>query len=332
MDIRVFSEDWPLREAFTISRGAKTLAEVIRVVVTDRDGVRGQGEAVPYKRYGEDRASLVGDIERMAAGLNAPLTRENLHQHLPSGAARNAVDCALWDIALQRGEADQVKQRLEALATGSLPTAITIPLAPAREMHDKALALKDVPLIKLKLDGEMVAERLRAVRAAAPLPKLIIDPNEGFTYEQLESLVPVLEETRVSLIEQPLPAGDDEALRGWRHAIPICADESCHTAADLMRLKPLYQAVNIKLDKTGGLTEARVLHAAARAAGMGVMVGCMVATSLAMLPALVIGVDADFVDLDGPVFLREDRPGGLDITHGMIRLDPLPLWGFGRSL
>jgi len=304
-------ESLPLTAPFRISRGVKTAAEVV-VVEAEQDGVVGRGEAVPYARYGETVESV---LAQAATG-----------GELSAGAAGNAVDLALWDL----------RARLEGRSVGEITghpmpdeivTAVTVSLDEPDAMHAAALAVKDAPLIKVKLNAERSEERLRAVADAAPDAALIVDPNEGWTFEILDGLHTVIAELNVALLEQPLPAEADAALEGYRPAKPICADESAHVAADLEALRGRYQAVNIKLDKAGGLTEALVMLETARALGFRVMTGCMVASSLAIVPALHLAGTSDFADLDGPWWIKNDRPGGVRIEGGRLYRPAKGFWG-----
>ncbi|MGN6585002.1 MAG: N-acetyl-D-Glu racemase DgcA [Rhizobiaceae bacterium] len=318
-------ERFPLARAFSISRGSKTEAEVVTCTIGD-GSVQGRGECVPYRRYDETVASVLDAIEAARPDLLAGATRRDLSGIMKPGAARNAVDCALWDL-----EAKQSKTPAFRLAGGSLPrpliTAVTISLTDAAAMAEDARRLVAHPLLKVKVGGEGDGERIRAVAAAAPTSRLILDANEGWTEENIAENLAVAAECQVALIEQPLPAGKDAILREVSHAVPICADESLHSAEDLEAIRGLYDAVNIKLDKTGGLTAALDLKRRARKSGFGVMVGCMVGTSLAMAPALLLAQDADFVDLDGPLLLARDRSPGLRYD-GSLAFPPEPaLWG-----
>jgi L-alanine-DL-glutamate epimerase-like enolase superfamily enzyme len=318
--VRSGIESWPLARPFRISRGVKTAAEVVTVEI-EAGGIVGRGEAVPYARYGETPQSVLAEIEHAMSMLVAGAGREALTELLRPGAARNAIDCALWDLDVKTGAA-QLPGSLAAI-----PTALTISLDTPEAMGIAAAALTAVPLIKVKIDADDPEACLRAVRAAAPAPRLIVDPNESWTLALLDQLQPLLAELRVDFVEQPLPADEDEGLLGFRRLVPICADESVHVSDDLDRLAGSYDIVNIKLDKTGGLTEAFVLLNAARAKGFGVMVGCMISTSLSIAPALQIAMRADYADLDGPWWLMEDRPGGIVVRDGMI-IPPAPgFWG-----
>jgi L-alanine-DL-glutamate epimerase-like enolase superfamily enzyme len=318
-------ETWPLAGRFTISRGSKTEARVV-VVTIEADGVRGHGECVPYARYGESIESVTAQIEAERAALERAPDRAALQRRMKPGAARNAVDCALWDLEAKR-TGRRVWEIAGLPAPKPLETAYTLSLGSTGEMGAAARAAADRPLLKLKLSGPGDLERVRAVREGAPKARLVVDANEAWTPAIFTELSPALRELRVELIEQPLPAGADEALASLPHPVPVCADESCHDRAGLKGLVGRYDAVNIKLDKTGGLTEALAMVAAAQEAGLAIMVGCMVGTSLSMAPALLAGQSARWVDLDGPLLLAKDRVPGL-AYHGS-RVDPpaATLWG-----
>ncbi len=317
-------EKWPISGAFTISRGAKTEAAVIVAEISE-GGLTGRGECVPYARYGESLESVGGELERLAPAVGEGMTREALQQALPAGAARNAIDCALWD--LEARQAGTSVARLAGLpAPAPVTTAYTLSLDTPERM---AVAAKQSarPVLKLKLGSAGDLERLRAIRAAAPEARLIVDANEGWTAKNLRENLEACAAAKVALIEQPLPANDDEALRGIARIVPICADESFHDRASFAKLAGKYDAVNIKLDKTGGLTEALLVAGEAEARGFAIMVGCMVATSLAMAPALLLAGRAKFVDLDGPLLLARDREHGLRY-EGSTVFPPAPaLWG-----
>ncbi|MEO1194796.1 MAG: N-acetyl-D-Glu racemase DgcA [Pseudomonadota bacterium] len=319
--IDVRSERFALAETFTISRGSKTHAEVITVEVT-QDGKTGRGECVPYGRYGETRAGVAADI----AALPVDVTRAALQELMPAGAARNAVDCALWDL-----EAKIAGRRAWDLAGRSAPdrvtTAFTLSLGAPAAMQAAAAKQAHRPLLKIKLGTPDDMPRLEAVRRGAPDAGIVVDANEGWSADIYTDLAPHLSRLGVLLVEQPLPAGDDDALLGLARPVPVCADESCHDRAGLSALKDKYDVINIKLDKTGGLTEALALKDAALAEGFGIMVGCMVGTSLALAPALVLTPGAAFVDLDGPLLLAEDRAHPLQIDGSQIYPPPVELWG-----
>jgi L-alanine-DL-glutamate epimerase-like enolase superfamily enzyme len=320
--LRCRIERWPLATPFRISRGLKVVAEVVTVELRQGDA-RGEGEAVPYARYGETPESVCAQIAGVATQIRTGATREDLLGLLPAGAARNAIDCALWDL--------EVQQAGTPLAPAApVATAVTISLdRPAVMAAAAAVAVTDgARLLKAKLDAVEPGACLSAIRAAAPGTALIADANEGWTLDTLLALQPLLQELRVAFVEQPLPAGEDECLAGLALPVPLCADESCHTSDDLDRLANRYALVNVKLDKTGGLTEATRLIEQARARGFGVMVGCMVCTSLGIAPAFRIAAQADFVDLDGPLWLSADRSGGANMRPDGLLAPPQPvLWG-----
>ncbi len=318
-------ERWPLRGAFTISRGSRTEAEVVVAEIAE-DGIAGRGECVPYARYGETVDGVVAAIEGQAGAVASGLDWDRLHRALPPGAARNALDCALWDLeAKQSGR--PVWQLAGLGAPQPLVTAYTLSLEAPEAMGAAARANRERLLLKIKLGGTDDIARVAAVRAGAPEARLIVDANEAWTPDLLPEYLPAMARLGVALVEQPLPAGRDDALAGIVHPVPVCADESCHTSEDVAALVGRYDVANAKLDKTGGLTEAIRLVDAVRRAGLGVMVGCMVGTSLAMAPAILLGAGAAFVDLDGPLLLAEDRPHGLRYADGRV-FPPTPaLWG-----
>jgi L-alanine-DL-glutamate epimerase-like enolase superfamily enzyme len=318
-------ERWPLATPFRISRGTKT--EAVVVVVEARAGEHiGRGECVPYARYGETAESVLARLEALAAQFDGTLTREELQRLLPPGAARNALDCALWDLeARQSGRS--VSELLGGSALDELTTALTVSLDEPHAMEAAARSLAGAPVIKIKVDANRPEAAIEAVARAAPHARLIVDPNESWSFGLLERLQPFLKGIGIALVEQPLPAAEDRVLEGFKPQVPLCADESVHVSADLGRVVTRYQFVNIKLDKTGGLTEALNLLNGARARGLGVMVGCMVCTSLGIAPALQVAAHADFADLDGPWWLAKDREGGLRIELGRIHPPSRALWG-----
>ncbi|OAN78501.1 dipeptide epimerase [Sulfitobacter sp. EhC04] len=321
MRIEVSRDVFPLAQVFTISRGSRTEAKVLTVRI-HADGVTGWGECVPYARYDETLDSVAAQIE----GLSGDLSRAGLYDLLPAGAARNAVDCALWDL-----EAKRAGKRVWELAGLSKPrpeiTAYTLSLAEPAEMQAQAAKNAHRPLLKIKLGTPDDMPRLEAVRAGAPKSTIIVDANEGWSAAVYADLAPHLVRLGVALVEQPLPAGEDDALIGVDRPVPVCADESAHDRTSLPHLKGKYDVVNIKLDKTGGLTEALELRAAALAEGYDVMVGCMVGSSLAMAPATLVAQGARVVDLDGPLLLGEDRENALTFDDAGVH-PPLPdLWG-----
>ena len=325
MDLSVRIERWPLERPFTISRGAKT--EAVVVVAELDDGDRGRGEAVPYARYGETPEGVVAAIEALRPALRGGLDRAALQAMLPPGAARNALDCALWDF-----EAKRTGRRAYQLAALPPPkplvTAYTISLDDPEAMARAAAAASARPLLKVKLGGAgNDVERIAAVRRAAPKAELIVDANEGWSEDNLENNLAACAAAGVALVEQPLPQGRDGRLAQIARRIAVCADESIHDRASLDALAGKYDAINIKLDKAGGLTEALALAAEAERRGFAVMVGCMVATSLAMAPATLVAQRARIVDLDGPLLLAKDRPHGLRF-EGSVAHPPEPvLWG-----
>ena len=324
-DLTVGVERFPIRGGFTISRGAKH--EAVVVVATIRHGAhRGRGECVPYARYGESLDGVAKAIEACAPAIAARLDRAGLQALLPPGAARNALDCALWDLEAK------ISGRSAAERAGLAPlhaveTAFTISLGPPEEMAARAREAVRYPLLKLKLGGDGDEARLAAIHDAVPKARLIADANEAWRASDLERLLAAAKAAGVELIEQPLPAGNDAALQHIHRIVPVCADELVHDRASLSDLTARYDAVNIKLDKTGGLTEALATAAEARKLGLKIMVGCMVATSLAMAPALLLAQDADWVDLDGPLLLDRDRVPGLAYTSGTVMPAPAALWG-----
>jgi len=318
-------EHFPIAGSFTISRGSKTTASVVTCHVSDA-GSAGTGECVPYARYGETIDSVLAEIEAIRPRIEAGLDREELRQTMKAGAARNAVDCALWDL-----EAKSAGQRAFAIANlaepAPLTTAYTISLGEPETMAVQAGQYAHRALLKVKVGTADDASRIRAVRAAAPDSAIILDANEGWTDANLAYHFAVCAESGVSLVEQPLPAGQDGLLASIHRPVPVCADESVHKTEDLPKLAGLYDAVNIKLDKTGGLTEALRMRDAARALNLKIMVGCMVGTSLGMAPAVLLAQGAEFVDLDGPLLLARDREPGLRYEASLV-FPPLPaLWG-----
>jgi L-alanine-DL-glutamate epimerase-like enolase superfamily enzyme len=318
-------ERWPIAGAFVIARGAKTEAVVVVVEIAG-EGRLGRGEAVPYARYGESPESVLDQVEALRGEIEAGLDRAGLQERLPAGAARNALDCALWDL-----DAKLAGARAWTLAgrprLDPVKTCFTLSLAAPEEMAEVARAHARWPMLKLKIGAADHLDRVAAVRAAAPRARLVVDANEALRFDDLVRLAPDLVRLDVKLLEQPLPAGADDVLEGWASPLPLCADESLHTRAELAACARRYQALNIKLDKAGGLTEALALKAAAQGVGLEIMAGCMVATSLAMAPALLIAQGARYVDLDGPLLLARDRTPGLAFTGSLIEPPPPELWG-----
>ena len=325
--LTVRHEAWPIRGGFRISRDEKTKADVV-VAEISNGRKKGRGECTPYPHYGQDVAGEIASIEGLAAEVADGMTRAALQERLPAGPARNALDCALLDLEAK-------ERRVPAYAILKLPkprpmrTAFTLSLDAPDAMAQAARAAwaKGYRLLKLKIAGEGDLPRVEAVHKAAPGARLIADANEGFAFADLAALIPALHRLGVGLVEQPLPADEDEALAGFDSPVPLCADESCHTRADLSRVKERYACINIKLDKTGGLTEAVALARAAKEMGLMIMVGCMVSTSLSMAPASLLGPLADFVDLDGPLLLARDREPGLRYHADVLDPPPSALWG-----
>lgn len=321
MKLTVRAETFPIAGVFTISRGSRTEARVL-TVTAEEGGFVGRGECVPYARYGETLESVTAEIK----GLPERFDRTALQSLLPPGAARNAVDCALWDL-----EAKRTGRRVWDLAGLPPPrpevTAYTLSLDTPEAMRAQAAKNASRPLLKIKLGGEGDMARLEAVRAGAPRSRIVVDANEGWTTDVYAGLAPALVRLGVELVEQPLPAGSDEGLAEMARPLPVCADESCHDRASLAGLAGKYDVVNVKLDKTGGLTEAFALRDAARAEGYRVMVGCMVGSSLAMAPAVLVAQGAAWTDLDGPLLLAQDRAHGLAYDAAGVHPSEPELWG-----
>ena len=325
MDLSVQIERWPLANAFTISRGSKTEAVVVTVELSDGTH-RGRGECVPYPRYRESPEGVVAAIEAMRPALAHGLDRTALQSGMPAGAARNALDCAFWDLEAKRSG----RRAYELAGLGEpkpLVTAYTISLGTPVAMAEAAARAADRPLLKVKLGSSDDRDRIAAVRRAAPLAELIVDANEGWTADNLVQNLAACAQAGVTLIEQPLPEGRDDALARIKRPIPICADESVHDRASLEALGGKYDAINVKLDKAGGFTEALALAAEAEKRGFALMVGCMVATSLAMAPAMLVAQRSSVVDLDGPLLLAKDRPDGLRYVGSRAYPSEARLWG-----
>ncbi len=325
--LSVAPESWPLKQAFRIARGAKT--EAVVVVATIQDGkFIGHGECVPYVRYGESVDGVIAQIETVRRDIESGLSREALQVMLPAGAARNALDCALID--LQAKTAGIPAHELMGLpAPVPARTAYTLSLGDPAVMGQAAAAAaaSGYRLLKLKVAGGNDLSRVQAVRSAAPAARLIVDANEGWSPKDYDVLAPGLAQLGVALIEQPLKAGEDEYLATAAQPLPLCADESCHTRMDLDRIAGRYAYINVKLDKSGGLTEAVALAREAQQRGLKLMIGCMVSTSLAMAPATLLAGLAQFVDLDGPLLLARDRKPGLDYDVDLVSPPPRELWG-----
>ncbi|WDR06263.1 dipeptide epimerase [Devosia rhodophyticola] len=323
--LAVFAERFPIAGGFTISRGSKTEAEVVTVQLS-QDGKTGWGECVPYARYGERIDQTIGAITALEMEIAGGLTRLQLQSRLPPGAARNGLDCAMWDLEAKlagRSVADLLGRSTPA----EIVTAFTISLDTPQRMAAAAAKAEQWSLLKLKLGGEGDIERLMAVRRAVPNKRIIVDANEAWSAHNLPENLDACQRTRIELVEQPLPADQDQILADIVSPVAICADESAHVGSGLARIEARYQAINIKLDKTGGLTEALALMAVARGQGMKVMLGCMVCTSLSIEPLTLLAADADWCDLDGPFLLERDRPGGFDCVDGRLVVDSGKLWG-----
>ncbi|WP_454620047.1 N-acetyl-D-Glu racemase DgcA [Bradyrhizobium cenepequi] len=318
-------ERWPIAGAFTISRGAKTEAVTV-VAEVSQGGLAGRGECVPYPRYGETPEATLAALQAMQDPLAAGMDRQALQAQMPPGAARNALDCALWDLEAKRA-GGRIWNLLGRDAPAPCTTAYTISLGTPEAMAEATARAAHRPLLKIKLGGDGDGERIKAVRRAAPNVELIVDANEAWTADNLADNLAACAEAVVTLVEQPLPAGNDAALAQIKRPLAVCADESVHARASLEELRDRYDAVNIKLDKTGGLTEALAMADAAQALGFDIMVGCMVATSLAMAPAMLLAPQARFVDLDGPLLLARDRDHGLRYDGSLVYPPEAALWG-----
>ncbi len=329
LSMKVMTEALPLSQIFRISRGAKTAAHVVVVVVTDGNSF-GWGEAVPYSRYGETVDSVFAQLAHIQGDIANMALPPKLAHMLPAGAARNALDCALWDLYANQQQRS-VKDLLNLPTVVGCQTAQTISIDSIANMQTAASKLKHNKLLKVKIDHLDVVPRMRAIHQACPDSQFIVDPNEGWDITLLREVADPLKACNVILLEQPLPQADEHHLANFSSPIAICADESCHTSADIERLLPLYQAVNIKLDKTGGFSEAMELVKLAQHHQLQIMVGCMVASSLAMAPAYLLCAEADFVDLDGPLLVKQDRKNGFVFNHGAMTFSATPLWGMGDN-
>jgi len=324
LKIEAREEILPLNHPFRISRGSRTEACVVTVSVTDGQ-YTGRGEGVPIARYNQSADSVLAQITSIASAGN--LDRDKLPELLPAGAARNALDCALWDLEAKRS-GKRVWELANIPIADQVDTSFTISLDTPAKMADAAASAADLPILKLKLCGDdSDLARVEAVRAAAPNVRLLIDANESWSPRHYRNTVSALKELGVELIEQPFPADADDVLQTLEHPIPVCADESCHTTGDLPRLSNLYEAINIKLDKTGGLTEALQLYQRARENNFKILIGCMVCTSLSIAPARLLASNADWIDLDGPLLLASDHDNGLPYRSGRIGMPARELWG-----
>jgi L-alanine-DL-glutamate epimerase and related enzymes of enolase superfamily len=324
LSINAREEIWPLKQPFRISRGRRTEAQVIVVTVSNGKHT-GRGEGVPLARYNQSIASVLAQIESIKSEKN--LDRQRLQELLPAGAARNALDCALWDLEAKIS-GKRVWEVANIPAVPEVETSFTISLDTPEKMSAAAKANANLPILKLKLGGDKLdLARVEAVREVASAARLLIDANESWSPEHYQKIVPAMKQLGVELIEQPFPATADEVLETLDHPIPVCADESCHTTADLPRVTRRYEAINVKLDKTGGLTEALRLSERARESGFNLLVGCMVCTSLGIAPARLLATNTKWVDLDGPLLLARDREHPVQYANGKIRIPPRELWG-----
>ncbi|MGX7953413.1 N-acetyl-D-Glu racemase DgcA [Tsuneonella sp. HG249] len=323
--LRARHDRFALSRPFRISRGVKTAADVVTVDIAQGEVV-GRGEGVPYPRYGESIEGSLGRIEALRAAIESGAGRQDLLTLLEPGAARNALDGALWDLEAKLA-GRSVATLIGAPEPGPVATALTVVIDTPGAMAREAAAMATAPLIKVKVDANDPAAAIRAVRTAAPAAALIVDPNESWDEATVRRVMPVLAECGVDVLEQPCPAEEDGWLAGYDRPVPICADESVHTVAELDTVAARYDAINVKLDKTGGLTAALELASAARARGLGLMSGCMVCSSLGIAPALHIARMADWADLDGPLWLAEDRAGGVRAENGMMYSPEKGFWG-----
>ena len=317
---RVYEEAWPLHTPFVIARGTRSEAKVV-VVEIEENGVKGTGECTPYPRYGESIESVMAQIVSIGEKLQSGADREALQDLLPAGAARNAVDCALWDLEARKA-GKTIEQFADIALAQNVTTAQTVVIGTPDQMANSAKALwdKGARLLKVKLDDHLISERMVAIRAAVPDATLIVDANEAWRSEGLASRCQLLADLNVAMLEQPLPAGEDEALANFIHPLPICADESCHTRESLAKLAGRYEMINIKLDKTGGLTEALRLAEEAKTQGFALMLGCMLCTSRAIRSALPLTPQVRFADLDGPTWLAVDAEPALRFDTGTLHL------------
>ncbi len=317
-------EIWPLKEPFRISRGSRTEARVVVVTVSEGEHI-GRGECVPIARYNQTTASVLAQIEGIKGEKN--LDQQHLQKLLPAAAARNALDCALWDLEAKHS-GKRVWELADLSVVDQVETSFTISLDAPKRMSAAAKAAASLPILKLKLQGDdLDLARVETVREAAPNARLLIDANESWSPERYRKITPALKELGVELIEQPFPADADDVLETLDRPMPVCADESCHTTADLPRLENRYEVINVKLDKTGGLTEALRLCEGARESGFKLLIGCMVCTSLGIAPARLLASFADYVDLDGPLLLASDRERPVPYKNGRIGIPPRELWG-----
>jgi len=328
--VSIHHQQLALKSVFRIARGTKTQADVIVITLTDGQYI-GWAESVPYARYGESIESVTKQIQQLKL---LPLDNSNIDKEiasLPAGAARNALDCALWDLRAKQKHTE-VAELLSLAESQPCVTAQTLSIDTPENMAKAVLEMNNPPLVKVKLDNQSIIEKMTAIQQAAPQSKFIVDANEGWSLTDLQSCCAQLAQLNVVLIEQPLPADSDNELIHYQSPVPLCADESCHTRKDLGYLQGRYQVVNIKLDKTGGLTEAQALLIEAKDKGFEIMLGCMVGSSLAMAPASLLVNDAKFVDLDGPLLIEKDKAFGLDFHQGVMQPVKASLWGSATDM
>ena len=325
MQVNLVDESWLIEGSFTISRGSRTHANVV-VVELQQGEHTGRGECVPYARYDESIESVIAELAALEDKIAAGLTQQDMQTLLPAGAARNALDCAYWDLACKQSD-KRIWTQLEIAQPEPVITAFTLSLDTPERMKEAAIKNAHRPLLKLKLAGEGDVERVAAVREGSPNARIIVDANEGWNEQQYLTMVPELVKLGVEMIEQPFSASDDAALAHLPRPITLCADESCHDSSSLKNIIGRYDMINIKLDKTGGLTEAIALKEEAEKAGLQIMVGCMVATSLAMAPAFIVAQNVQIVDLDGPLLLAEDRQSGIQFDESLMNVYQAELWG-----
>lgn len=325
MKLECFSEDWPLARTFTISHGSSNVAHVV-IATLSGEGVRGRGEAVPTHYYGESVEQTLGVLNQAATSLASGVPVESVLQQLKPGAARNALDCAWWDWKCKRAGV-RITGLLQRPDLEPLTTAYTLGIDEPEVMKQQAAENAYRPLLKIKTGTSRIVESVRAVREGAPQSRLIVDANEAWPETELALLLGAMAELGVAMIEQPLPAGRDGKLRGLKRSVPVYADESVHLSEDIRKCAGVYDGVNLKLDKTGGFSDALRAAEVARELGLGLMFGCMVGTSLSMAPAMVLAQGADFVDLDGPLLLAKDRPEGIVYETSSMRPFSAELWG-----
>ena len=325
-ELKIIHDSWELNKVFAISRSSKKTAETVEVQIT-KNGKTGFGEGVPYSHYDESIESVTSQIEELRINIeNDEINLNNLDDYISAGSARNAIDCALWDLECKTKDQD-IWSLLDISKPSSLPCSYTIVLDTVENMLSDAIEHKNFPIIKIKVNNENLEQILTGIRSKLRQAKIIIDANEGFTLDTLKENMSIFEKTKVDLIEQPLSPELDNQLLNFASPIPICADESFHTISDFEEVSKKYSAINIKLDKTGGLSEALLIANKAKKNGKIIMLGCMVATSLSMLPALSLYKYADFIDLDGPCFLKQDRENGIKYENGKIGLNKKMCWG-----